>query len=44
MWERIVGKVGERNGNLERTREWMGRYEVEVEGGWWGRGNNRKED
>jgi hypothetical protein len=33
MRERIVGKVGERNGDLERTREWMGRYEVEVEGG-----------
>jgi hypothetical protein len=32
MRQRIVGKVGERKRDLERIREWMGRYEVEGEG------------
>jgi hypothetical protein len=31
MRQRIMGKVGEREGGLERTRKWMKRYEVDGE-------------
>jgi hypothetical protein len=31
MRQRIIREVGERKGGLERTREWMGRYEVDGE-------------